>query len=552
MLNELIIRNFAIIERLHVSFRPGFNVLTGETGAGKSIIIDAVGLLLGDRARPDLIRTGEEEASVEAVFDISELVEVRQALEEAGFEADDELLVRRVVSHNGKNRIYLNGSLAKLGQLQQVTSQLVVINGQHEHQKLQRTESHLTFLDQFAGLQGQVDDYAQLYHRCQDLDEELQQLLAAERDRQRRLDLLTFQSEEIAAAQLQAGEEETLTAERQLLQHAERLALSSQGGFEILYGAEDAVCGRLDKIADDLLNSARFDPSLAPLAETVRSAFYSLEDVATQLRDYSEGNNHDPQRIQAVEDRLALLTNLKRKYGPSVAAILAYAEQISGEIDQLQNFEASRQRLEDELAATREKLLAVGQGLSSQRQQAAERLQQAVLGQLADLAMEKARFAMRFFPLAEPGSRGLERGEFYLSPNPGEELKPLAWIASGGELSRIMLALKRAAPDSDKVATVIFDEVDAGIGGMAATAVGEKLRDVSKGAQVLCITHLPQVAACGDHHYRVEKQEEEGRTRTRLVLLEGEERVAEMARMLGGAKITERTLEHARELVGGN
>lgn len=552
MLNELIIRNFAIIERLQVSFRSGFNVLTGETGAGKSIIIDAVGLLLGDRARPDLIRTGEEEASVEAVFDISNLPDARQALDDAGFEVEDELLVRRLVSHNGKNRIYINGSPAKLAQLQQVASQLVVINGQHEHQKLQRTESHLTFLDRFAGLQELLDSYSRLYRRTQELDEDLQQLMAAERDRQQRLDLLSFQSEEIAAAKLQPGEEEELTKEKLLLQHAERLALSTQGGFDTLYGAEDAVCGRLDKVADDLQDAARFDPSLNPLAEAVRNAFYSLEDAATQLRDYSDGNEHDPQRIQAVEDRLALLSSLKRKYGPSVEAILAYAEQIDAEIVQLQDFEASRQQMEEELTSVQNQLQAAGEELSRQRHAAAERLQQAVLAQLADLAMDKACFAMRFFPLSEAGPRGLERGEFYLSPNPGEELKPLAWIASGGELSRIMLALKRAAPDSDKIATVIFDEVDAGIGGMAATAVGEKLRDVSRGAQVLCITHLPQVAACADHHYRVEKEEDAGRTRTRLVLLDGEERVVEMARMLGGAKITERTLEHARELVGGN
>lgn len=552
MLTDLLIRNFAIIDRLQVSFHAGFNVLTGETGAGKSIIIDAVGLLLGDRARPDLIRTGEEEAKVEALFDLSASPQLRQELSAAGFDNGDELLVRRIVSRAGKNKIFVNGSLATLSQLQPLTAGLMVIYGQHAQQGLQRPELHLELLDGMAASGPLMELYQEAYLAVRQLEGRLQQLDAAERERQHRLDYLSFQSRELAEADLRSGEDDELDAERLLLLHAERLSAATGGGYDSLYGEDGAVCERLEALAANLENLAPIDPALGPLAETLRGALYALEDVALQLRDRAQKVNFEPGRQNEVEERLAKLANLKRKYAPTLDGMLALRQRIDQELAELTDLDATRDGLAKGLGQARERLLQVGQSLSEQRRQGADRLQLRVEAELTGLAMGRARFEMRLTPLAEAGPRGLEKGEFYLSPNPGEEPKPLARIASGGELSRIMLALKSAAPEADDIPTLLFDEVDAGIGGEAATAVGEKLRAVACGRQVLCVTHLPQVAAFADVHYRVEKQERDGRTFTALVRLDGEERTREMARMLGGAKVTERTLEHARELVDGS
>jgi DNA repair protein RecN (Recombination protein N) len=550
MLTDLIIRNFAIIDRLQVSFATGFNVLTGETGAGKSIIIDAVGLLLGERARPDLIRTGEEEATVEALFDLSAAPALRQELAAAGLENGDELLVRRTVSRSGKNKVFINGSLATLAQLQPLTAGLMVIYGQHAQQGLQRPDLHLEMLDDIANAGPLLATYRECYDETRLLQERLQQIDEAERERQNRLDYLGFQSHELGEANLQAGEDDDLEAERLLLLHAERLAAATGGGYDTLYGEDGAVCEQLEALAASLENLNNVDPALAPLAESVRSSLYSLEDVALQLRDHAQKVSFEPGRQNEVEERLARLASLKRKYAPTIDEMLALHQRIDQELAELTDLDATRAGLAKALDSARERLQRAGQSLSEQRRQGAALLQQLVEAELAGLAMGRARFEVRLTLLTDAGPRGLEKGEFYLSPNPGEEPKPLVRIASGGELSRIMLALKSAAPEADGIPTLIFDEVDAGIGGEAATAVGEKLKGVACGRQVICITHLPQVAAFADVHYRVEKQEREGRTFTALVRLDGEERTREMARMLGGSKVTERTLEHARELIG--
>lgn len=549
MLTDLIISNFAIIDRLHVSFGPGFNVLTGETGAGKSIIIDAVGLLLGDRARPDVIRTGEDTATVEALVDISFDPGLRRELAEAGFEDGEEMVIKRVVSRSGKNRIYLNGSLATLAQLQGWSGRLMSIYGQHEHQSLQRLDTHLDLLDRFASLEKPLSEYRRYYGEARQLSDRLRQLEEAERERQQRLDLLTYQSREIAEAGLSVGEDEELGAERLRLQNAERLAAAARGGYETLYGEEGAVNERLEAVAADLEGVATVEPLLGQLAETMRTSLYALEDVAMQLRDYAGKIAFEPGRQNEVEERLALFARLKRKYAPTLEEILAYRSAIDREIEDLTDLDAARAGVRKSLDGVQAKLKESGTVLTRLRREGAQALRQKVEAELVQLAMPRARFEVRLTPLSEPGSSGLEQGEFFLAPNPGEEPKPLARIASGGELSRIMLALKRAAPEGESVSTLIFDEVDAGIGGVAATAVGEKLRGAAVGRQVLCITHLPQVAAFADQHYRVEKRETEGRTVTALTLLTGEERTREMARMLGGARVTERTLEHARELI---
>jgi len=423
------------------------------------------------------------------------------------------------------------------------------IYGQHEHQSLQRTDTHLALLDRFAALEEDLGVYRRQFEEARELAGRLQKLDDAERERQQRLDLLSYQSREISEANLRVGEDDELAAERLRLQNVERLAAATQGGFDILYGAEGAVCERLEEAAADLEGLTEVDPLLGQLAETTRNSLYALEDVATQLRDYAGSIAFEPGRQDEVEERLALLAALKRKYAPTLEAILDYGARIDREIEDLTDLDAARSGVRKKLAAVRKELQEAGESVSLRRREGAQQLRLKVEEELKDLAMAAARFEVRFFPLSEAGPRGLERGEFFLAPNPGEEPKPLSRIASGGELSRIMLALKRAAPEGESVSTLVFDEVDAGIGGVAATAVGEKLRGVARGRQVLCITHLPQVAAFADRHYRVEKRQDGGRTVTTLTLLEGEERTREMARMLGGARVTDRTLEHARELI---
>lgn len=549
MLTDLIIKNFAIIESLHVNFSAGFNVLTGETGAGKSIIIDAVNLLLGGRARGEVIRTGFDEAVVEAVFDVSGESVVRARLAERGLDEGDELLVRRIVARSGKNRVFINGSPTPLGQLRELTGSLVNIYGQHEHQNLQRTETHLALLDRFAGHEPLLESYRQAYQQFLTVAEQLRKLDLAERERQQRLDMLRFQQQELTSAALIPGEDEELEQERTLLQNAERLAAASNGGYQLLYGESGAACETLAKVAGDLQQLKDVDPSLGVMADSLNSALYSLEDVAAQLRDYAGKLSFEPHRQQEVEDRLALLKSLQRKYAPTVTELIDYLAEIVQELSLLDDIEGRRSELELQRLQAEEQVQKLGEQLSRARQSAGILLGQSVERELADLAIPKARFETRLTPLDEPSVDGLERGEFYLSANPGEQPQPLAKIASGGELSRIMLALKRSSPEGDGVHTLIFDEVDAGIGGEAATAVGEKIGRLAKDMQVLCVTHLPQVAAFAGQHFQVAKEERAGRTATSLLSLQADDRVREMARMLGGAQITERTLEHARELL---
>jgi DNA repair protein RecN (Recombination protein N) len=550
MLLTLSITNFAIIDRLEVEFGPGYNVLTGETGAGKSIVMDAIGLLLGDRARPELIRTGCEEATVEALFDLAGRADLQAAVAAAGFPAGDDLVLRRIVNRGGRSRAYVNGSLATLGQLQPLTEQLVAVCGQHEHQGLLAREAHLALVDRFGGHVPLLEEYRGCFLAWRETGEQLARLATAERERAQRLDLLRYQLEEIDGAQPSPGEDEALAAERLLLQNAERLAAVANGGYETLYAADGAICARLGRLAGELEGLAGIDPALGALAETLRQALYTLEDAAAQLRSHLGRISFEPGRQEEVEARLALLATLKRKYGASLATVFDHRATIEAELHQLEHAEQTRTDLEAAQLRQQMALLEAGRRLTAARHAAGRALSSAMQRELADLAMTAAQFELQLSALPEPGALGLERGEFLLAPNRGEALLPLARIASGGELSRILLALKRVAPGQEQVPTLIFDEVDAGIGGATATAVGEKLRAVSRSAQVLCVTHLPQVAAGADRHFLVCKREVAGRTVAGVERLDCEARVAEMARMLGGAQVTAKALAHARELIG--
>lgn len=548
MLSDLSITNLAIIDKLRISFSSGLTMLTGETGAGKSIIIDAVGLIMGGRASADLIRSGAEEAVVEALFDISGQPELRQILEEAGFGTEDELLVKRSISRAGKNRIFINGGMATLALLTDLSRRLINIYGQHESQTLLKPENQLLLLDTFAGCAALRNDFTANHSRLQTLKTRLAHLDEEEREAARRVDLLSFQSAEIGEAGLKAGEEESLEEERILLANAGKLGGTSSEAFERLYGGDGAILGQLRRISSSIAELAAIDHSLRETADGIEGAFLQLEDAAISLRDYSSRIDSDPAALQRVEDRLDQIGRLRKKYGSSIAEILAYKEQIDAELEALAGQQLDRRQLECELERLTAELQKLGAELTRRRANAAGDLKKALETEVHQLAMKNAALEASLTPLSEPRATGCEKVEFLFSPNPGEEPRPLAKIASGGELSRLMLAIKQVLPEGD-VPTLVFDEVDTGIGGATAQMVGAKLKNVARGQQVLCITHLPQVAVFADHHLRVEKCVAGGRTATAVIPLDDESRCEEIARMLGGTTITETTRSHAGEMI---
>ncbi len=548
MLIDLAIKNVAIIDSLLVSFQPGLNILTGETGAGKSIIIDAVNLILGGRASTDLIRSGEDEAQVEALFSLAGIPGIAAELAESGIDVEEELIVKRTVSRAGRNRVYLNGSLATTAQLAAVAPRLINIYGQHESQTLLRLANHQELLDGFGRLTPLRNVYSGVHTQYQKIVNELRSREKDGHEAARRLDLLNFQAEEIAAIAPLTGEDQELEQERELLAHAERLLQGTNSAFARLYSDDGALLSRLSDIRRNLSDCATVDPRLSPLDASLAEAALQLEDTALALRDYATKIEADPLRLQVVDDRLNILRNLKRKYGASLEEILVLKVKIDEERESLLHGGENREELErrrDELAR---ELRQKGEELSTRRRETAGALTEAMTSQLHDLAMKNALFLPEITPLDEPCSTGLDRVEFLFSPNPGEPPRPLARIASGGELSRLMLALKQIHPESD-VPTLIFDEVDTGIGGAVSALVGEKLRKVAGNQQVLCITHLPQVAVYANHHFQVQKQVKGGRTSTTVTVLDDEARIEELARMLGGITITETTRQHAREML---
>ena len=548
MLTDLTIKNIAIIDTLQIAFKPGLTVLTGETGAGKSIIIDAVGLVMGGRASSDLIRSGEEEATVEAIFDISSLSQVREQLTAAGFDCEDELLVKRSISRSGKNRIYLNGSMGTLNLLGDITRCLVNIYGQHESQTLLRPENQLTLLDAFAGTAALRDRFAELFRQLQAVRDRLEHLDEQELESARRIDLLSFQSGEIVAAGLKVGEEAELEEQRQILASAGKLGSVTSEAFELLYGGDGAILGQIRRISTSIKEIAAIDHGLDELASTLENAYLQLEDAAIELRDYSSRIESDPATLQLIDDRLDLIGRLKRKYGSTVEEILVFKEQIDTELEGLYGLEQDRRTLEAERERLAAEVSARGAELTTRRSAAATELKQALESEAHQLAMKGAIIEAALETLTEPRSSGFERVEFLFSPNPGEPPRPLAKIASGGELSRLMLAFKQVLPEGD-VPTLIFDEVDTGISGATSELVGKKLRNVAGRQQVLCITHLPQVASCAHHHLRIEKQVRDNRTTTSVAHLNVEERTREIARLLAGEKITDSALAHAAEML---
>lgn len=566
MLCELRIENLAIIDKLGVSFTPGLNVLTGETGAGKSIVIDAVEVVLGGRASADLVRSNSDRATVVALFDIAELPAVRTALADIGCDDDDrQLVITREISRSGRSTSRLNGRPVTAAMLRQVTRHLVDIHGQHEHQSLLEPERHVDLLDAFAGEQALTlrQRVAELHREAKRLESELTALLGDDKDRARQLDLLQFQLSEIDAAKLLDGEDDRLRDERQRLAGAERLFEASERAHSALRGGDDsgAALDAIGAALAELEEMRRIDGTLAPTVETLRGLSYQLDDLTRELSRYHDAIEFNPERLDEVARRLDQIAGLKRKYGDSIADILAYRDEVAAGIDRISNSEATIHSLRQQQEAIGRELGDAAAALSEVRHAASAKLEAGVQRELADLGMPRTVFRVDFRVDETPdgypcggrtlriGPRGCDRVEFLLSPNPGEALHPLARIASGGETARIMLALKTILAGIDQVPTLIFDEIDAGIGGRAAQAVAEKLAAVAAPRQVLCVTHLPQIAAMADTHFGISKAVQGERTATAVNRLSRAERIEEIGRMLGGAEVTGKTREHADEML---
>ena len=536
MLRYLSIEHLAVIERVEIDFDAGLNVLTGETGAGKSILVEAIGLLLGARASSDLVRTGEELATIQAIFDVS----------------GEEVIVRRELTAQGRSRAFVNGALATAGALKDLAARLIEVHGQHDHQGLLIAEGHLDLLDAYAGLSAPRDDVAAAHRRVGALRAELDTLQLDERQKLSRLDLLTFARDEILRAAPVEGEDAVLEQERRLLANAERLVGLSNEIYQSLYEQDGAVLGTLATVWKRVADLAALDERAAPYLESRAAIQSQLEELAYYVRDYAGGIDASPARLTEVEDRIAILTRLKKKYGPAIADVLAHAESCEGELQALSSADERAAEIAQALSRAERDYLTAAEALSAARHAAATRFARELVGVLAGLAMEQTRFDVRLERVADKagwGPRGIDRAEFYVSPNPGEDLRPLSRVVSGGELSRLMLGIKTLTAQIGRGATLIFDEVDAGIGGQTADVVGKRLQTLAVADQVLCITHLPQIAAHADVHYQITKTVHHGRTMTSVIRLDRTAREAELARMIAGDQGGNSVLASAGEML---
>jgi DNA repair protein RecN (Recombination protein N) len=561
VLRELRLENYAVIDNVVVEFGPGLNLLTGETGAGKSILIDALALLLGEKASTDVIRHGAERAVVAAVFEaegktaktLNQLLEANGLDDESG-----ELIVRREIAAAGKGRVFVNNQPATVAVLRQLAPHLAAIHAQSESLVSFDAGARLELLDAFAG--AQLEPLEAAFHKWKGVRERIAELERDEQDRLRLLDLWTFQQKEIDAAHPQPGEDEQLESEKRVLANAEKIYAAAMGAYEALYESNSSASSALRAAQRQIEELARFEPKFKELATALDSARITVEDAGATLRDYAGGVQASPERLAEVEDRLAILDRLKRKYGPTLAGAIAFGEEVSRKISEMQNKDEVLGQLRKELAAAGQEYLTAAKALSRKRQEAGRKLEKLVEHEVNELAM-RARFRIEVSASEEEGnwtSTGFDRGA-YLIANPGEPEKPLEEIASGGELSRVMLALKACVEAGQSASrrrspglaqrTLVFDEIDTGIGGRAAEAVGRKLKELAGSSQVLCVTHLPQIACFADHHYLIQKNIAGGRTRTTVRRIQGSERTDEVARMLSGARLTEASRRNAEQML---
>ena len=548
MLQFLNISNIALIDELQVEFEPGLNLLTGETGSGKSIIVDALGVLIGGRFTSDLLKSGTERGSIEGLFTVGPNRELERLMENAGLPATEEVIVRRELSATGRNKIFINNQLATHSLLRELREFLVDIHGQGDQQTLFNPRTHLELLDSFAVGNGLRDEVADAHRRWVALERELDALRRDDAEKFQLLDTLKFQIDELERAQLVIGEDERLEEERRRLANVEKLTALSQSSYERIYEDDDAALARVRQTIRDISELAEFESSFREYLEGLESARAVLEDLSFSLRDFADKLEFSPARLAQIEDRAAELSRLKRKYGGSLESALEHLARSQDRLRQIETSDERDKELAAKLDAARSNYFDHAGKLHRERVRAAKRFEKSVEKCIAELAMEHARFQIQISDATE-SSKGIDHVEFYFSANAGEDLKPLARVASGGEASRLMLVLKTVANATEFPRTIVFDEIDSGIGGRVSEAVGIKLRKLSQTNQVLCVTHQPQIARFADSHLAVQKAVAKGRTQVNLTKLNRTGRIEELARMLTGAEITDSARRHAKELL---
>ncbi len=560
MLRLIRIRNLALIRELEIEFSEGLNLLTGETGSGKSILVDSFGLLLGAKSSPDMIRSDCDAAVLEGLFEIAESGSVSRMLAESGFDLEDHsVLIRREISSAGRNRILINNHLASLSLLKSLGEKLGDIHGQQDQKSLLDLSSHLIWLDYFGGNDALVKEVQETYKKLREIAGQLDSRQTDEQERLRRIDVLQYQIDEIRCADPQPNEREELESERNIMTHREKVLALATEAYEVLYGGDLSILRELTRLERLLEALEHFDKNWFAHKESLREIRYRLEETAYAARDYAARTDFSPERLEQVHQRSYLLEKLMKKYGSSIAEILEYAKECSQELEELLSHADSMARLSEQLKGVSDKYLACAERLSEKRRGDALRLEREIRREFAALAMERMEMRVRFHPRHEKetlgrlpgfyGLNGIDRVEFLIAPNKGEEIRPLARIASGGELSRLMLSIKSLCGSEEENKTLVFDEVDAGIGGRVAEAVGKRLREISEKNQVLCVTHLPQIAAFASNHFSVRKEIIGGRTETMVAHLGESERIHELSRMLGGEAITPATKRYASEML---
>lgn len=551
MLQELSIKDFAIIDEIQISFQPKMTVLTGETGAGKSIIIDALGLLAGGRGSTEFIRKGEKKAVIQGLFTLPREANTYNILEEYGIDSEDgQIILQRDLYRGGRNICRINGMMVNLATLRKIGETLIDIHGQNEHQELMKPENHIDLLDEYDKKTSELrNQYQVVYQNYRKLKLSMEKKEADEKAWAQRLDMLNFQVKEIEEAGLKINEEDELVEEKNKLDNFQAIHDALELSYQILSGEKIDVVGNLGNAMNELSDVSDLSENLQEINTKISDAFYSLEDAARDISDELDSMEWNGERLNEIEERLELIHQLKRKYGDTIEDILHYHSRIVKELREMENAEQNSEKQERQLSEALEKVKELVIKLSKQRKKSAKKLEKMIHEQLSALYMDKAVFEVKFLNNSKLYSKGIDKVEFYIQTNPGEEMGPLAKIASGGELSRIMLALKTIFSQKMGVTSIIFDEVDTGVSGRVAQAIAEKISQISNNSQVLCITHLPQVAAIADNHYYISKSVNDGRTETSLKELDEKQKIREIARMLSGSEITELTLKHAEELI---
>lgn len=563
MLRSLYIRDYALIEELEVDFGPGLNIITGETGAGKSIVIGALKMILGERASTEVVRTGARKAIIEGVFDEADTPVINALLEENQIDSGEQIIMRREITAS-QSRAFINDSPATVQLLKEVAANLIDLHGQHEHQSLLRTETHLQMVDQFGALDGDRREYERRYKEISALELERRSLVAREQDLRQQRDLIEFQINEIDQVDPQPDEETRLRDERRVLENAEQLFEATQGLNEMLYASEQAVQDVLVTARNELRELSGIDPSFSELASEIETAETIVAEVARSLQQYNAGIEFNPERLEEIRLRTMAIEGLKRKYGGSLESVIEHRRSIGETYELAADFEGAITRLEERISKARTGLSEAAIALSEKRKEVAARIRKMIEAELRALGMNDARFEVRFDVAVDPNgwvslangtnvdarADGIDVAEFYISTNVGETPRPLARVASGGEISRIMLALKSILAKSERLPILVFDEIDTGISGAVARRVGRSMAELARFHQIIAITHLPQIAALGDIHLRVSKLVEDGRTKTYMHRLGDEERAAQVASLIAGGGVTDAALESARELMG--